>query len=253
MADEGSKRVHLPVINADKYDVGRQLDLGGLYNHGMHTFTLDQLHQLATFVFAGLELMIAKGVITRDEMRVTREAVAEKLDATHWTRTHGLQMTYLEPGKSKYEMKGSLVDCDARMHLCKGVCCYMDHPLQLEDIVEGVVKWDHEKPYWIRHHADGRCVHVDGGGRCDVFEQRPKVCRTYTCEDDARVWIDFAGRVPNTASIEKIFAKPAAKREAMTQAAVERVSVAVSRPTGRPVDMSGDGKGGQGGTGGGGA
>jgi hypothetical protein len=35
--------------------------------------------------------------------------------------------------------------------------------------------------YVVRKRADGACVHLDGTGRCSVYEHRPETCRGYTC------------------------------------------------------------------------
>src|SRR5690349_9637103 len=125
------KRVRLPVIA----EVERQVDRQGLWSHGMHTATLDRMHDLATWVFAGLEVLMEKGVVTSDELAQIRARVREKLEERHWSQQVGFALN--DDQTDKYKAKPSLVDCDARMSLCKGVCCWMDHPLQVADIDEG--------------------------------------------------------------------------------------------------------------------
>jgi len=58
------------------------------------------------------------------------------------------------------------------------------------------VRWDHGRPYLIRHDADGACTHLDRalGTGCTVYAQRPATCRTYDCRTDPRIWRDFARR-----------------------------------------------------------
>ena len=94
--------------------------------------------------------------------------------------------------------------------------------MQAADVEEGVVKWDHARPYWIRHRADGGCTHLEGT-RCGISEQRPMVCRVYTCEKDPRVWKDFEGRVPNSEEIEKLLDGTHSKKM-IEDAKVSRVS-----------------------------
>jgi Fe-S-cluster containining protein len=193
--------VHLKVLSPHD-ELERQVDRGALFNYGMHTSTLDRMHDLAIFVFSGLEIMIKKGLMTKAELQHITKEVREAMKDQHWTKQIGFSLNG-EKG-SKYDTPTAQVDCEARMPLCKGVCCYMEHPLQTTDVEEGVVQWDHARPYWIRKKADGACAHLAEGQRCGIFEQRPMVCRVYTCEKDPRVWKDFAARVPNTEEIEKL-------------------------------------------------
>jgi Fe-S-cluster containining protein len=90
-----------------------------------------------------------------------------------------------------------VVDCDARMHVCQAVCCRMRFPLNAEEIDGGVVKWDLGHPYLIRQDATGRCVHSEGASGCNIYDNRPGVCRRYSCAEDPRIWTDFDGMVLN--------------------------------------------------------
>jgi len=202
MADK--PRRHLPVVDAAwGYEVDRQLDRSALHAHATQINTLERMHDLAAWVFSALELMMEKGLVTQAELRTMNERVKESLKDRHWSKQLGLALNGDE--RDKYKVGQTPVDCEARMHLCKGVCCYLEHALQVKDIQEGVVKWDHAKPYWIRKNADGHCVHQERpSGRCGVFESRPLICRLYSCETDQRVWKDFAARIPNTEVIDSL-------------------------------------------------
>ena len=90
------------------------------------------------------------------------------------------------------------VDCDARMHVCKAVCCTLPFPLSAEEVEAGDVRWDLGHPYVIRQSAEGYCVHNDRTtGGCDVYDKRPGVCRGYSCAEDTRIWADFDNMVLN--------------------------------------------------------
>jgi len=96
------------------------------------------------------------------------------------------------------------VDCDARMHVCKAVCCRLKFPLSAAEIGEASVKWDIGHPYLIRHESDGYCTHNDRSAHgCTVYERRPTVCRTYSCVGDKRIWADFDAMELNHAWIEE--------------------------------------------------
>lgn len=90
------------------------------------------------------------------------------------------------------------IDCDARMHVCHAVCCSLKFPLSEPEIDRGVVKWDIGHPYVIRHNTHGMCVHNDpSNGGCTVYEDRPRICRRYSCVRDTRIWKDFDNMVLN--------------------------------------------------------
>lgn len=104
----------------------------------------------------------------------------------------------LDLGGDKYATEPSTPPCDELLHLCKARCCTLSFALSTADLDEGVIRWDYGQPYLIRQRAsDGYCVHCDPDSRtCTVHAQRPRVCRSYDCRNDIRIWIDFAARIP---------------------------------------------------------
>lgn len=103
-----------------------------------------------------------------------------------------------DPTVDKYTWAGLVeIDCGSRLHLCRAACCSMSFPLSLQDLEEGIVRWDPDRPYAIARQEDGRCIHLDGSCGCTVYEHRPLPCRAYDCRSDKRIWLDFENRVPN--------------------------------------------------------
>lgn len=104
----------------------------------------------------------------------------------------------LDLGESKYRTASPPIPCAELIPLCQARCCTLSFALSTEDLDEGVIRWDYGQPYLIRQRAsDGYCVHNDPDGRgCTVHAYRPRVCRSYDCRKDARVWIDYEQRVP---------------------------------------------------------
>ena len=97
----------------------------------------------------------------------------------------------------KYRIVGPDIDCTARLPLCRARCCAFSFALCAQDLDEGVIRWELERPYLIRHEEDGYCTHLDRATLgCTVHARRPATCRGYDCREDARVWRDFEGRVP---------------------------------------------------------
>ena len=85
--------------------------------------------------------------------------------------------------------------CLELMPICKARCCTFDFPLSSQDLDEGVIAWDRDRPYLIRHGATGACVHQEHHGGCGVYEHRPAPCRIFDCRTDKRIWADYAARV----------------------------------------------------------
>lgn len=98
----------------------------------------------------------------------------------------------------KYTVEPAVVPCEDLLPVCKARCCMLTFPLSTEDLDEGVIRWDYGQPYLIRQRAsDGYCVHNDPDHHaCTVHHHRPRVCRSYDCRKDPRVWVDFEKRIP---------------------------------------------------------
>jgi Fe-S-cluster containining protein len=100
----------------------------------------------------------------------------------------------------KYAATDSVqIDCEHRIHLCKASCCKLWFALSVQDLDERIVKWNYAQPYAIAQNREGYCVHLDHsqGCQCNVYQNRPLVCRTYDCRQDKRIWLDFDNRIPN--------------------------------------------------------
>lgn len=103
-----------------------------------------------------------------------------------------------EPDKYGIEAGTVHIDCEQRLHLCRAACCRMRFVLSEQDVREGVVQWEPGAPYMNRQGADGYCVHCDAAKKgCQVYTQRPAVCRRYDCRGDRRIWLDFVERIVN--------------------------------------------------------
>ena len=89
------------------------------------------------------------------------------------------------------------VDCLSRLPICKAICCKLSFPLNAEEVEGGDIKWDLGRPYYIRQDNEGWCCNRGKEGKCGIYEGRPGVCKTYTCEGDERIWKDFKGRILN--------------------------------------------------------
>ncbi len=100
----------------------------------------------------------------------------------------------------------AVINCAERVHLCKAVCCKLNFALTPGEVRSGKVKWDRKLPYLVAHAEDGYCAHLDHQKGCNIFEDRPALCRRFDCRTDGRVWKDFDGMVPNSEWIDGVVA-----------------------------------------------
>jgi Fe-S-cluster containining protein len=137
-----------------------------------------------------LTILEGKGLITDGHRRLIAK-VAERAARLSAPKVRLRQ--YVD----KYAVPSADIDCAALLPLCHGRCCALSFDLSAQDLDEGVVRWELEAPYRIRHERDGYCTHLDrAGGGCAIYAQRPAPCRGFDCREDRRVWLDFAARVP---------------------------------------------------------
>ncbi len=83
--------------------------------------------------------------------------------------------------------------CLELLPICGARCCEFDVALSSQDLDEGILRWEHGRPYLLRHGPDGRCAHLGPTG-CEVYAHRPAICRRYDCRTDPRVWADYERR-----------------------------------------------------------
>ena len=165
-------------------------------------FDASRADQESAQVAALVELLVAKGLIDADELSRQRGDPESRVEAEYEVMGMKVHVGH-EPDKYAMEGEGVEIDCGSRLHLCRAACCRLRFPLTPQDIREGVVQWQPDQPYMNRQREDGYCVHCSaGGGRCQVYEQRPAVCRRYDCRQDRRIWLDFERRIVNPDVLE---------------------------------------------------
>jgi Fe-S-cluster containining protein len=96
----------------------------------------------------------------------------------------------------KYKKESPDIDCASRLHLCEARCCRFDVSLSAQDVADRI-PFAIDQPYALpRDPYTKKCVCMDEGGACTIYDKRPASCRVYDCRRDARVWIDFDARIP---------------------------------------------------------
>jgi hypothetical protein len=187
-------------------ELRKEIVAGLRYTHSRANANTSRALESATFLYALIELLTEKGVLTIEELDARKDKIADRVEKRFLSKGMGVVLQELEQDKYAFEAEAH-VDCENRVHLCKAACCRMMFPLSRQDVSERIIMWDLEAPYLIAQTEDGYCRHLDRTGcKCSVREHRPIPCRAYDCRDDPRVWSDFANYVINP-DLENLFRK----------------------------------------------
>lgn len=172
-------------------DLRREITEGLLYTHSRLNATVKKALEVASFLYALVELLSEKGLIDIEELDERKRVVGKRLAEQFCKNGNGVVLQ--DPEYDKYIFQdGVEIDCQNRVHLCKAVCCRLPFALSKQDIREGIVHWDLGQPYLIAHNGNGSCCHLDCDALvCTVWEHRPVPCRGFDCRNDKRIWLDF--------------------------------------------------------------
>ena len=172
---------------------------GLLYVHSRLNTNTSKTLEVAAFLYALIELLREKGLLTLEELDTRKRLVGQRL--AQQLSAQGLGVMLQDPEYDKYTFQGGAqIDCENRVHLCHAACCRLPFALSKQDVREGVVHWDLGQPYLIDQGQEGYCTHLDRGVcACTVYAQRPVPCRAFDCRQDRRIWLDFDNKVVNPA------------------------------------------------------
>jgi hypothetical protein len=181
-----------------------ELAEGLMYLHSRANANTSKVLEVASFSYALIELLMERGLITVEELDERKRKVGQRLVEKFTENGMGVALTDGE--QDKYTFESSVqIDCENRLHLCRGACCRLSFALTVQDLEEGKVKWNFARPYMIRHDEDGYCHHVERETkRCNIYDGRPVICRAYDCRKDARIWADFDNKVVSP-DLQKLF------------------------------------------------
>ena len=182
------------------------LSSGLVYTHTRINDNTKKALETASFLYALIELLNEKGLLSIEELDERKKEVAERLVRKFKEGGVGLMCQDPEHDKYKFEHE-ALVDCRSRLHICKAICCKFPFALSRQDVDEGIIRWDFGRPYLIAHDSDGYCVHLDRKTyQCTVHENRPVPCRGFDCKDNEKwkVWVDYEKKIINQKLIEQI-------------------------------------------------
>ncbi len=184
----------------DQESLERQVVRGNLFTHSSIGRNSERINEIESFLYGFVDLMINKGLLEKEELANAAQEVRKEIFGKGESAHAGIGIRVDKPDE---DVTPVAVNCNERIHICKAVCCKLDFALSAEEIENGKVKWDLGKPYFIRHEKNGYCSHMDLGKKCcSVYNDRPSVCKKYSCANDHRIWKDFEKMELNTEWIE---------------------------------------------------
>lgn len=176
------------------------------YSHARINANTNKTFEAASFLYALIELLNEKGLLTIEELDGRKKQVAERL-VKRFVES-GIGLMYQDPENDKYTFEHEAhVDCLSRLHVCKAICCKFPFALSKQDVEEGIIRWDFGHPYIVAHDRDGYCVHLDRETyKCTVRVHRPVPCRGFNCRNNEKwkVWQDYGRKIINEKVIENI-------------------------------------------------
>jgi Fe-S-cluster containining protein len=188
-------------------ELERQVERGNLYAHSVmseHATRAVDNDALANGLAA---LLVQRGVVTADELQ---QAIESARVAIAESGRDAMVEVAVRTDKEWPDAEPEAdIDCETRIPYCRAACCSFSFPLSIEEIESGgPLKWDLGRPYFNRHGPEGYCHQLDlDSHACGVYDQRPPVCRQYSCVNDERVWKDFDAMIPNDEWLDERFAK----------------------------------------------
>jgi len=170
---------------------------GFRYTHFRADANTGKLLEVASFLYAAIDLLNQKGLLDLDELNERKKQAATNLVEKFSER--GMGVVHQKPEYDKYKFEGEVkIDCENRIHLCHAACCKLRFSLSRQDVEEGIVRWDFSAPYFIARGPDGYCQHLHREQKCcTIHAHRPVPCRAYDCSKDQRIWLDFEKKVVN--------------------------------------------------------
>jgi hypothetical protein len=184
----------------------KDISSGLLYTHSRINDNTSKTLESTSFLYALIELLVEKNLLTIEELDERKRQVAERLVKRFVDS--GLGLMYQDPEFDKYTFdKEADVDCESMLDKCKAICCKLPFALSKQDVEEGIIRWEFGRPYLIAHNEDGYCAHLDRNTyKCTVREYRTVPCRGFDCRNNKQwhIWEDYEKGILNPELVERI-------------------------------------------------
>jgi Fe-S-cluster containining protein len=184
----------------DTSDMQSQMERASLFTHTALSDAFARLGQTQVVVQALVSLLVEAGVVTEEKLDAGLVDSRQKLSEQGVLAGPGVAMRVDDDSIAATTVP---VDCAARIHVCHAACCKLNFALSVKEVEAGHAKWDLGRPYFVRQGEDHYCSHMDRQTHgCGIYNNRPGVCRKYSCANDARIWKDFDRMILNEEWIE---------------------------------------------------
>ncbi|WP_430413056.1 YkgJ family cysteine cluster protein [Kordia sp.] len=181
-------------------ELERQLERSGYFTHSSLSNQAERINEIESFLYGLIDTLIDDGKVKKEKLE---EVVQNVRTETLARKEHFHAGIAIRVDAAEKKDDFVPVNCEERLHICKGVCCKLNFALSVEEIEGGKSKWDLGQPYYIRQKSTGYCTHLDENKQCcSIYNDRPKVCKKYSCANDTRIWKDFETMELNTEWIE---------------------------------------------------
>lgn len=92
-------------------------------------------------------------------------------------------------GEEDDDVPDANIDCQQCIATCQAHCCTLIFALTKDEVKQGIVQYNKERPYFIARDEDGYCPHLDRQTyHCAIWENRPLRCRRYDCRTEETIW-----------------------------------------------------------------
>jgi Fe-S-cluster containining protein len=181
-------------------ELERQLERSGYFTHSSLSNQAERINEIESFLYGLIDTLIDDGKVQKEKLE---EVVQKVRTETVQRKEHFHAGIAIRVDGEEKKDDFVPVNCEERMHICKGVCCKLNFALSVDEIENGKSKWDLGQPYYIRQKSTGYCTHLNEKKKCcSIYNDRPKVCRKYSCAGDKRIWKDFEKMELNAEWIE---------------------------------------------------
>jgi Fe-S-cluster containining protein len=187
----------------------RQTERGNFFAHSALGENLLRLAEVESFLHGLIDTLLAKGLVNETDLVSAIDKVRSELMQRNELSGTRTVVRADDQAEAKTPVK---VDCRTRLHICHAVCCKLDFALNIPEVESGKIKWDFGRPYFIRHDSHGSCVHLDPNSGCRIYNDRPGVCKQYSCAGDGRIWKDFEKMELNQEWIDANLSQPTGPR-----------------------------------------
>lgn len=182
-------------IESDFDEIEKKLSKGLIFGNHISSLNREDIKENKALLDSLIETLISKGFIHFHELEERKKKIIQSFNKND----EQMPKIHLVETSDKYLQGNEVsIDCENIHAICGAVCCKLWFALSVQDINEGILKWDYMKPYGIAQDKDGNCIHKDlSHNKCKIYKNRPLVCRTYDCRQDKRIWIDFENKIIN--------------------------------------------------------